>query len=265
MNGANLERENQIFDAWEEFTKREGQIELGIEKVNIVRFFTYQRMCLKRPFKVKESSEIYLDDKYRSVIEEIKASLLRGDGVEMYLSKQARKLRPDKMFLDFGILHLHLNKKIGDKVVDLGKAEDKTLQAYYSHGIVYLFNFGHHGFGAYTDPKIMQKLYDRFPNSLNDRVLNGNFKNEKITANERDQYHRSNLNTLIQVKDKDGQTINLAPYLMISTNGESGKDFALLDLIKNELQKKTIACFFRVLDKLRSMAPWMMIHLLLKT
>lgn len=171
---------SNLFNAWTEICERIAEYELKVSNPSLSEYLEYKRKCLEFPVKVKVSPEIYKRKEYIDVVKDIVKSLKNGNGISMYLSKKARRLNRDGMFIHFGILHLHLNKKIGNRVVDIANNSGTTLQVYYSEGTVYIFNFGRHGRGAYTNVNDVQKLYDVFPEALGNRILGENMDEEKI-------------------------------------------------------------------------------------
>lgn len=225
-----------LYCAWIEFCEIIAENELGVTNPNFLHYMEYKNKCLEFPVNVKVSPEIYKRKEYITVIKNIESSLKRGEGISMYLSKRAKKLEKDGMFNDFGIIHLHLNKKVGNKVVDIAKDSGTTLQVYYSQGTVYIFNFGRHGKGAYTNTKDLQKLYDRFPEALKNRQLESNKNSEIHNMSSEDIFHIREINglTTTYLRGKDGSTITIRPYLITSVSNDNGPlDARLNNLFMN--------------------------------
>lgn len=225
-----------LYCAWIEFCEIIAENELGVTNPNFLHYMEYKKKCLEFPVNVKVSPEVYKRKEYITVIKNIESSLKRGKGISMYLSKRAKKLKKDGMFNDFGIIHLHLNKKIGNKVVDIAKDSGTTLQVYYSQGTVYIFNFGRHGKGAYTNPKDLQKLYDRFPDALRNRLLESSKIDDVQNMSSGDIFRIRKLNGLemTYLRGKDGSTLTIMPYLRTSlANDNLSLDLRLKNYFRN--------------------------------
>lgn len=210
-----------LFKTWLEMLQRIAENELGVSNPSFSQYMEFRRKCLEFPVNVKVSPEIYLRKEYISVVNDIVRSLKSGNGISMYLSKRARELKKDGMFIHFGILHLHLNKKIGNRIVDIARNSGTTLQIYYSEGTVYIFNFGRHGRGAYTNINDVQKLYDVFPEALENRILcsDDNAANN-LSSDDIYKARKSNGTTVVYIKDKDESTITLRPYLLTTLSND---------------------------------------------
>lgn len=225
-----------LYCAWIAFCEIIAENELGVTNPNFLHYMEYKKKCLEFPVNVKVSPEVYKRKEYITVIKNIESSLKRGKGISMYLSKRAKKLKKDGMFNDFGIIHLHLNKKIGNKVVDIAKDSGTTLQVYYSQGTVYIFNFGRHGKGAYTNPKDLQKLYDRFPDALRNRLLESSKIDDVQNMSSGDIFRIRKLNGLemTYLRGKDGSTLTIMPYLRTSlANDNLSLDLRLKNYFRN--------------------------------
>lgn len=225
-----------LYCAWIEFCEIIAENELGVTNPNFLHYMEYKKKCLEFPVNVKVSPEVYKRKEYITVIKNIESSLKRGKGISMYLSKRAKKLKKDGMFNDFGIIHLHLNKKIGNRVVDIAKDSGTTLQVYYSQGTVYIFNFGRHGKGAYTNPKDLQKLYDRFPDALRNRLLESSNIDDVQNMSSGDIFRIRKLNGLemTYLRGKDGSTLTIRPYLITSVTNDNGPlDLRLKNYFRN--------------------------------
>ncbi|WP_220728496.1 hypothetical protein [Apilactobacillus xinyiensis] len=220
-----------LYRHWEKFCQKIAENELEIHNPSVVKYLVYKSKCIEFPVKVKISDEIYKRKEYLTVIKDIKNSLERGRGLSMYLSKRAKKLKSDGMFNDFGILHLHLNKMIGNNIIDIAKDSGTTLQVYYHKGVVYVFNFGRHGKGAYTNINDVQKLYDVFPNSLKSRILNLKEKRSSnlnnISSEDRYKLRQLNISTTTEIKDVNSFAISLAPAMFDSLKDDNLTAFKL--------------------------------------
>lgn len=238
---------NELYEAWRKFCICIASNELQIpqRRVNVTEYITYKRKCMEFPVKVKINNFIKENKKYKNIISNIKSSLEQGKGISMYLSKRAKKLKDDKMFLDFGILHLHFNKKCGNKIIDVAKNTGETLQIYYSKGTVYIFNIGRHGNGAYTNINDLQKLYDSFPNSLDDRLIYNerSVNSYNISSDTRYNFRKLNCNTLSSLKLNNGYYKKIYEKYGYNAAGESFDDF----FIGREIMRKKFQNLYRFL------------------
>ena len=85
----------------------------------VTKYITYIRECVFYPVTVIESKEVKSEIKnYPELVSgynEIKDRLQKGEGVQPYLSKKAYELRPDNLYNDWQIIHLHLGVVQGNK------------------------------------------------------------------------------------------------------------------------------------------------------
>lgn len=231
-------RSSGLYNTWMLLMREIITFEIGKKNTSaddVLRYFAYQRQCINFPVEVVVSQLIQSSDEYSSIIKTIIKRLVNGDGVAPYLSRGAIKLQPDMLFLDWGIIHLHLvDIKNGKPSRPVPK---KTLHVFYKNGIAYLFNFGSHGKGAYTNIADMQFLYDNWPNlfaklKLHFGDLNTTIKSDNDMNSKRYELRKLGLNPSIRLCENDGSYFYVvAPNFAFTTAGTTLLDRNILEAI----------------------------------
>lgn len=201
----------------------------------LTNYVTYIRKCVFYSVTVVESEEIKKEisesPALSTVYEEIKRRLQNGEGVAPYLSKRAKLLKPDYLFLDWNILHLHMgNLQQGNEYSD---RTERTLHIWIQSDEkkVYFIRLGHHFISGEKDPYVdkeeLKIIYKNWPNLLNIRELNVE-STTKVSDEERKKYRELGIMAPTTFKDYNGNKHVVVPA-MYSLNKISVIDQEIVD------------------------------------
>lgn len=100
--------DKKYYELWKKAVCERVRQDFSVELDNntlLISYLTYIRKCVLYPATIFESLEVKKEISKRPELkkyyDEIKSRLLSGKGVAPYLSKQAKELKPDGLFLDW--------------------------------------------------------------------------------------------------------------------------------------------------------------------
>lgn len=192
----------------------------------LINYLTYIRKCVLYPATIFESLEVKKEISKRPDLkkyyDEIKNRLLSGKGVEPYLSKQAKKLKPDGLFLDWNILHLHLGKlQSGSEYADRNEA---TLHIMIIPNIksVFFIKIGHHRnsveLNPYADIGELRIIYRNWPCLIKQVNLKDIKADSPISPDERVKLRKAGITVPTSVKDDKGKDLVVVPSMFSAGN-----------------------------------------------
>lgn len=190
----------------------------------IIKYFTYLRKKgTGQPYHIHKSKGFKCPPDLEYGLNQIVDILENGGDISPYLSKQVDELENDGMFNDWGILHLHLGKKMeeNNKYV---KRTGPLLFAYFKENNAYIINTYEHG--DWTKKEVLQTMYDNWPELIRPFIMKG-VKGLSTSFTERDHkmLRNSGGTTIIELEDRGGEPIIIGPPGMgISTSGDAIMD-----------------------------------------
>lgn len=178
-------------------------------------YITYIRKCMFFRAKIEESKEIKEEISHLSdlstvtVYEEIKRRLKHGEGVAPYLSKRAKALKPDYLFLDWNILHLHLgNLRKGNEYAN---RTNETLHLFLppKSKKVYFIKIGHHFKDSEPDPYVdkneLRIIYTNWEKLLDKYEIHNFVPTCDVSDEERKKYRENGIMVFTDFKDQKGK------------------------------------------------------------
>lgn len=225
----------EFFESWknsvisvidEKYSNYQKVMDMSDEE-KILNYISYIRKCANHPFTVYESIQIkeMIPDNAREAYNEIKGRLIEGKGVEPYLSSQARKLRPDGLFNDWNILHLHLGEIHGANAT--ANRTRETLHLQLTNDSAYLIKIGAHGSGAYNDPEDLNIVKQNWPDLL---ASMPNVNVEEHMDSQLFEYRQNGIMTIPVATNHSGdKEAVLTNSLGYSTKNTSNRDLEILD------------------------------------
>mgnify|MGYP000882039825 CR=1 FL=1 len=227
---------------WQEeilkYIKKEGiQIPNDIRTDSlIIKYFTFLRKKgTGQPYHIHKSKEFKCPFELKYGLNQIIYILEYGGDISPYLSKQVDELENDGMFNDWGVLHLHLGKEM-EKNNKYVKRTGPLLFVYFKENNAYLINIYKHG--DWTKKEVLQIMYDNWPEVINPFIMKGvQGLEQEMSEKEHYRLRQSGGTTIIELKDKDGEAVILAPPGMgISTSGDAMIDVRDYLFYKREIK-----------------------------
>ncbi|MFT8836847.1 hypothetical protein [Liquorilactobacillus satsumensis] len=226
----------RIKNEWERAILREISAYSNVDLNNneeslLTNYITYMRKCTFQPVQVFESEEIKnnFPEQFRESYNDIKQRLTTGLGIQPYLSKAAQRLKPDMLYLHWGILHLHLGKiqKSG-----IASRTDESLRLRIINNCAYFIEFAKHrkdenGNGGFVDPHELQIIYNNWPSTL--CVLRGISLEHSPSQTEVKKLRNAGVNCASEIIGKSGKKLCVFPSMGYSMNKTSIEDLNLLD------------------------------------
>ena len=196
----------------------------------VTKYITYIRECVFYPVTVIESKEVKSEIKnYPELVSgynEIKDRLQKGEGVQPYLSKKAYELRPDNLYNDWQIIHLHLGVVQGNK--KKSKRSNLTLRMYVENYKAYFICIEPHK--SYANSELLKIMYENWPEIIERHELKGVTLNKELSEDDIIKYRNKGIMSLPSFVDNEGKSHVIAMG-MYTVSKISERDAELLDKI----------------------------------
>lgn len=196
----------------------------------VTKYITYIRECVFYPVTVIESKEVKSEIKnYPELVSgynEIKDRLQKGEGVQPYLSKKAYELRPDNLYNDWQIIHLHLGVVQGNK--KKSKRSNLTLRMYVENYKAYFICIEPHK--SYANSELLKIMYENWPETIERHELKGVTLDKELSEDDIIKYRNKGIMSLPSFVDNEGKSHVIAMG-MYTVSKISERDSELLDKI----------------------------------
>lgn len=196
----------------------------------VTKYITYIRECVFYPVTVIESKEVKSEIKnYPELVSgynEIKDRLQKGEGVQPYLSKKAYELRPDNLYNDWQIIHLHLGVVQGNK--KKSKRSNLTLRMYVENYKAYFICIEPHK--SYANSELLKIMYENWPEIIEGHELKGVTLDKELSEDDIIKYRNKGIMSLPSFVDNEGKSHVIAMG-MYTVSKISERDSELLDKI----------------------------------
>lgn len=221
--------DKEYYEIWKKAVCDKVRQDLSVEFDNntlLINYLTYIRKCILYPATIFESLEVKKEISKRPDLkeyyDEIKSRLLSGKGVAPYLSKQANKLKPDGLFLDWNILHLHLGKlQSGSEYADRNE-ETLHIMIIPNNKSVFFIKIGHHRnsvkLNPYADEDELRIIYRNWPCLIKQVSLKGIKVGSPISPDERVMLRKAGVMVPTSVKDDKGKDLVVVPSMFSAGN-----------------------------------------------
>lgn len=194
----------------------------------VTRYITYIRECVYYPVTVIESKEVKSEIKnYPELVSgynEIKDRLQKGEGVQPYLSTKAYELRPDDLYNDWQILHLHLGVVQGNK--KKSKRSNLTLRMYVENLKAYFICLEPHK--SYANSELLKIMYENWPEIIERHELKGITLDKELSEDDIIKYRNKGIMSLPSFVDNEGKSHVIAMDIY-TVSKISERDSELLD------------------------------------
>lgn len=232
--------DKKYYELWKKAVCDRVRQDLSVEFDNntlLINYLSYIRKCVLYPAKIFESlevkKEISKSPDLKEYYDEIKKRLCSGKGVAPYLSKQAKKLKPDGLFLDWNILHLHLGKlQSGSEYADRNE-ETLHIMIIPNNKSVFFIKIGHHKksveLNPYVDEEELRIIYRNWPCLIKEVSLRDIKIDSPISPDERVELRRGGVMAPTSFKDDEGKDHVVVPSLFF-VDSISAIDAEIVDL-----------------------------------
>ncbi|WP_190945351.1 hypothetical protein [Paenibacillus sp. UASWS1643] len=201
----------------------------------VIKYFTYLRKTggTPHPRRVHRSNEFVCPSHLQNGLSQLIHCLENGTSISPYFSRAIDDIsKIDRMFNDWGVLHLHLGDKPDQRDQRLIERTGPLLFLYLQKDDAYLINVYWHG--DWTDRSILQTMYDNWPELIEPYILKSLKKGAKLvhqlTENELHEARGEGSLVLQELTDENGfPFVIIPPTFGMTTSRDASQDVSSYD------------------------------------